>query len=85
MKLKYEAEKSGRLKRLGFMGVTSYDQSLWWCRELGWTKEPKTCWSNYAPCRSVKAFRRMLKKCPKGVEFTLVSRYMGYSVSGVNK
>ena len=50
-----------------------------------WTQEiegGKYRYSSHAPCKSVRAFRRMLKKAPKGVEFKLWNKYTGCNVRG---
>ena len=45
--------------------------------------------SHFAPCKSVRAFRRRLKQwskyLPKDVEFILVSKYIGVEVRGSTK
>jgi len=40
-------------------------------------------YSSHQSCKSVKAFRRKLKKAPKGVKFILVSKWEGYNVEGI--
>ena len=83
MKLKYNKQKGLRIK-YKFMGFQTYSD-LWYNDTLSRWENPewgKYSYSNTEPCRSVKAFRRKLKKCPKGVEFVLGSRYVGYDVTG---
>ena len=84
-KLRYEAEKHTRVNYC-FVGMTTF--SGWWFNEtlMQWEHTPKFgeyTYSTHQPCRTVKAFKRKLKKAPKGVEFTLVSRWIGYNVAGV--
>jgi hypothetical protein len=84
MKLQYKARKGNRIK-YKFMGFTGYD-NYWYCKATKkWTQTPdwhKGGISNHCPCKSVRAFRRKLKEAPKGVEFTLTSRWVGYDVIG---
>jgi len=83
MKLKYEARKRTRIN-YRFMGFTTFEQG-WWHNhdENRWEKNPSNCnYGSHEPCRSVRAFRRKLKKAPKGVKFILVSRWKGYDVTG---
>ncbi len=39
----------------------------------------------FLDCKTLKAFKRRLRKAPKGVQFRLVSRFIGFDVLGVNK
>lgn len=85
MKLKYQAPKNSRIKTR-FMSVTTYGRRNLWYHEptKQWTTDPTVLkggyFSNFMPCRSVKAFRRFLKKAPKGIEWILISRYVGHDV-----
>lgn len=85
MKLKYEAQKRTRIN-YGFMGFTTFEQGWWHNHYLNkWEFLPQHGKFNYGshePCRSAMAFRRKLKKAPKGVEFILVSRWVGHNVTG---
>lgn len=82
MKLIFEAKRGTRIKS-EFTGYTSNDNG-WWFNGKAWQRfESKKQLSSHAPCFSVKAFRRKLKKAPKGVSFTLCSRYVGHNVIGV--
>lgn len=82
MKLKYKAVKKSRINH-SFMGFTSFDG-------IHWYNDSHRCWdcnydgviSSHAPCNSVRAFRRLLKNAPHGIEFILVSRWVGYDVYG---
>ena len=38
--------------------------------------------SSHQSCKTLRAFRRKLKKAPKGVEFILRSHWIGYDVYG---
>lgn len=86
MKLRYDASKGRRIKSHGFIWITTFDR--WWYSDGQWvhtddldiTKGGSNC--AYG-CRSVKAFRRMLKSAPRGVEFILVNSWLGYDVYGV--
>jgi hypothetical protein len=84
MKLKYESKKPQRVKRY-FMGYTTYEE--WWynltLKKWENNKSPLYSYSTHAPCNSVKAFRRKLKKAPFGIEFILISRYEGHNVTGI--
>jgi len=83
MKLKYEAKKQSRIN-YRFMGFTTFEEGWVYNYDMNkWEKNPSNC--NYGinePCRSVRAFRRKLKKAPKGVEFLLMSRWEGHDVIG---
>lgn len=83
MKLKYEARKKTRINYM-FMGFTTFEQGWRYDDdENRWEQNPDNCsYGNYESCRSMRAFRRKLKKAPKGVEFILVSRWKGYDVTG---
>jgi hypothetical protein len=66
------------------MGMTTLDD-YWWIYSLKeWRKDAEGLCSSHCECNSVRAFRRRLKKCPKSVEFILVSRWKGYDVYGKN-
>lgn len=86
MKLKYEAQKRTRIK-YRFIGFTTFEQGWWHNHDLNkWEFNPhhgKYNYGSHEPCRSVMAFRRKLKKAPKGVEFILVSRWIGNNVTGL--
>lgn len=83
MKLKYQAPKNSRIKTR-FMGVTTYDR-LWYHKPTKqWTNDKDVLkggnYSNFMPCRSVKAFRRFLDKAPREIEWILINRYVGHDV-----
>ena len=84
--MKFEAPKGQRIKRYG-MGVTImtghwawlYDEKRW----ADWVKED-CCGksrSSHAPCRTIRAFRRMLKKNPQLPRGSIVwvNRYIGHN------
>lgn len=84
MKLRYEASR-GRRINYGTFWVTTFDK--WWYQGGEWVRsddvDDTKCRSSHSDClRSVKAFRRMLKSAPNGVEFILVSRWRGHEVYG---
>lgn len=85
MKLKYEASKGARLKSQ-MTGFESVNWDWMWNYKLKeWTQELESLkygYSSHRPCKSVKAFRRMLKTAPKGVEFKLWNKYEGCNVYG---
>ena len=84
MKLKYDAKKRGRIKH-GFISFTSTELGWWFDYESNSWQNPPTGKQGYSSdqyCRSVRAFRRKLKKAPLGVRFRLTSRWIGYDVYG---
>lgn len=71
------------------MGFCSQDENNYWWFDYGsnqWLNDmtllTKKGFSSHQDCKSVKAFRRKLKKAPKGIKFILVSRWKGYDVIG---
>ena len=89
--MKYQAKKKNRIK-YRFIGITTIDKDPWWFNEKlnQWENQKNTnknidCdYNSHQDCKSVKAFKRKLKKCPKGVEFILVNKWVGYDVYGKN-
>ena len=85
MKLKYEAKKRTRIN-YRFMGFTTFENGWWFNHDTKkWEQNPiagKKGFSSHQICRTVKSFRHKLKKAPKGVEFILVSRWIGFNVTG---
>lgn len=83
----FEAEKRKRLMHR-FCGITVVDGGhLWWsCAERKWVASPargKGAMSSHAPCRTVKAFRRHIRKHVEelqGHRVTLCSRWIGHDV-----
>lgn len=99
MKLKYNLPKGYRVNRtIAYCGIQlAFEQSIktnhyWWCYATNkWvdydTPLPKGGSSHYrGRCRSVKAFKRLLRKwskyLPKGLAFELVSQYDALCVIG---
>lgn len=89
MKLKYEAPKGQRFKKTCFwFGVRRKNGSsiLWYDKTINqWTDQHITghSYATHQKCNSIKAFRRMLKKLPKGVVFELDTGKVGCNVIGV--
>ena len=95
MKLTYQAPKRSRIN-YRFSGFTTFDYPFitkdgtrygfyGWNETLKqWDTEitPNCSYSSSRPCRTVKAFRRMLKDAPYGVTFILNSRWVGHDVYG---
>ncbi len=46
-------------------------------------EEGISCYLSSVTCNSIRAFRRRLKKAPKGIPFLLVSRYRKCDVLGI--
>ena len=85
MRLKFDKPKGQRIKR-GFYSVEIEEVDWWW-------EEDSRTWKRIAdaippfvsnsPCKTVKAFRRHVRKHKKymgQVTFRLVSAYVGYDV-----
>jgi hypothetical protein len=89
MGLKFEKRKGARIN-YGFIGATStHNVNLWYNTTLGiWEDRDKEIYnvnhgySSHAPCRSVRSFRKMLSKLPDKFELILVSRWIGFNVTG---
>lgn len=71
------------------MGFCSQDENNdWWFdyESNQWLNDMtllgKKGFSSHQWCRSVKAFRRKLKKAPKGVKFILVSKWKRHDIIG---
>jgi len=81
--MRYEAPKRQRVFHT-FIGMTNFDDYWWDGKE--WVLAPNHAnnYSSHCNCNSLRAFRRRLKKAPKGVEFILVSRWKGYDIYGKN-
>jgi len=88
MKLRHSVQKGQRHGKR-FLGIKT-EAMLWhskalkkWCN----TSEipENTDFSNHQDCRSVRAFRRILRRMPNelhGVKFTLVGTWVGIDVYG---
>ena len=89
--MKYEASKKSRIN-YGFCGITTFVNGWWWHEnDNKWINHNNPLYisqhngySSHQPCRSVKSFKRKLTQCPSGVEFILVSRWVGHCVYGKN-
>lgn len=83
MKIRYKAKKGSRIN-YNFMGFTTFKEGWWFNHNTNkWKLYPEVVEKGYSlfqPCRTVKAFRRKLKSAPKGIEFILVSRWIGFDV-----
>ena len=99
MKLKYQKSKPFRVNNQFFSMDARYCD-WWWCYDLNkWIHNDdielrensygklycKYSISSDLYCHSIRAFRRRLKKAPKGVEFMLSSKYYGYDAFGRGK
>jgi hypothetical protein len=83
MKLKYKAKRKSRIN-YNFMGFTTFENGWWFSHNTNkWEQKPEAEYSSHQDCKTVKAFRRKLKSAPKGVEFILVSRWVGHDVTGL--
>ena len=85
MKLRYGLPK-GQRYNYGFIGMRCVSSNLWFNEKTRtWgpldSKDPS---SNVQYVSSMKAFRRQLKKIPKGHQFRLISRWVGPDVFGVS-
>ena len=89
--MKYQANKRSRIN-YGFIGITTRE-SGWWYHEstkqwmnhnMPYYESDGKGFSSHQDCNSVRAFRRKLKKCPKGVKFILVNKWVGYDVTAYN-
>jgi hypothetical protein len=85
MKLLYEQSKGNRFKSQMY-GFEALDYTWAWnCELKRWTnilEVGKYSYRSHAPCKSVRAFRRMLKRAPNGVKFKLWSKYDNCCVYG---
>lgn len=85
MKLKYQASKGTRIKKSRFFGMTPIDTNWEYNLDLKRWENKRSLiheLQSYQDCNSVRAFRRKLKKAPKGIKFVL-RRWHGYDVYGV--
>jgi len=85
MKLKYQRHRGDRINH-NFMGFTTFELYLFNLDLKIWqhVDDLGNCnYSSHEDCRTMKAFRRKLKKCPYGVRFMLSSRWKGYNIEGV--
>lgn len=88
----FEAPMGLRILRSRFTGITTYTREmgapfLWWDGKR-WVDRAVSGSSNFAPCRSYKAFLRHLDRHYeelKGYEVVLVHRYIGFNVTAFPK
>jgi hypothetical protein len=92
MSVQYKKQRGSRINHR-FMGMTTFENG-WWYHEsqkkwinhdTPYYESDGMGYNSHQRCTSVKAFIRKLKTAPIGVEFILVSRYVGFSVTGINK
>ena len=84
----FEAPMGLRILRSRFIGITTYTRDfgapfLWWDGNR-WVDRAVSGSSNFARCRSYKAFLRHLDRRYeelKGYEVVLVSRYIGHNIT----
>ena len=75
--MRYDLAKGQRIKKR-FLWIINFNADMWYCDDCDkWYQGTPTCdhsYSNTKRCRSVRAFRRHLRKHPelKGIEMTLV-------------
>ena len=91
----FEAPVNTRILNSRFCGITYFfsDAQMWWSDKKKKWMSYEECikygsFSNIAPCRSYKAFKRHLRKHPELKEFgevVLFSRYVGYNITAVWK
>lgn len=83
----YEKPKRQRIHHQ-FCGIFTFEDGWWYYPELKkWSKDYdcKITHRSWQDCGTLKAFRRKLKRLPKGVEFILRSKYVGYDIIAINK
>jgi len=84
--MKYIKQKQARIKRY-FTGISSTDRELWYDTTLKkWVHSDDIVWGEHAyssaqRCRTIRAFRRALKKNPiiKG-QAVLTNEYINFDV-----
>lgn len=83
MKLIYPQKKGERIKSQ-MNGIECFKNIVWDFELKVWVEitSEGNLFSSHAPCKSVRAFRRMLKNAPKGVLFRLRNKYVGCDVFG---
>ena len=85
-KFEFDQPVGARILRSRFFGVTNYDDYWYDLDQKRWhSPDERTNGhaSNYATCRSFKAFKRHLRKHPelrKASEVHLRSRYVDYNI-----
>ena len=88
----FEKHKGARFHRY-FHSITIISletDKIWWCNGRWMTHEDARATrlgcSSHAPCRSLRAFRRHLRRHGEaGVRYALVNRYINYGVVAVGR
>ena len=79
--MRYEARKNARIKNFGFSGI--YNLGDFWYvkgdKELVMNFDGRDC-CNYIPCRSLRRYRKLLKKFPELKGTTLLHKYRGLDI-----
>lgn len=86
--MKYTQSKGNRIKSYGFLWVAllnrTIDNQLWWnITKRTWEPygtHPKDEYSSNADCKSVRSFRRMLRKNPHVKNAVLVSHFQNHDI-----
>lgn len=86
MKINYQANKGQRIKHNFLSGFQN--NNGWWYNQKHklWEYLPNLSLNEYTShrkCKSIRAFRRMLKKAPYGVTFTLNNKWFGHDIIGI--
>lgn len=84
LKFRYVAPKGKRIHRY-FTSITATGHSLWWCYKqkqfVEYQKLQGAGSTHYRQVRTLKAFRRFLRKNPEMVgKAVLVNKYAGYDI-----
>lgn len=90
--IKINKPKHSRIN-YGFIGITTFEQNWWYHPyQKRWLYHDGSIYNNHGEgysshqsCKSLKAFKRKLKKLPSSIEFILCSRWIGYDIVGINK
>jgi len=81
--MKFNQCKGNRLHKQ-FIWITTFS-NLWWSYKADmWVKDPVDCvYSSTKRCKSLKAFKRHLRKHPEiRSKALLVSKFKGYDIEG---
>ena len=71
-----------------FLWMESVDSNWRWNtgkKEWFYSSSSNSNSTVFLDCKTMKAFKRRLKKAPQGIQFRLVSRFIGFDILGVNK
>ena len=82
-KITYDKPAGERCNKLG-LWIQVYGDVCWWnYDQRKWLPDPSGACSNAKGCKTLKAFKRHLRKHPelKGQEVILCSRYVGYDIT----